>query len=29
MIGFNNKIEPYYMPRTDVEEVDGKLVLAI
>lgn len=24
MIGFNNKIEPYYMPRTDVEEVDGK-----
>ena len=29
MVGFNNKIEPYYMPRTDVEEVDEKMVLAI
>ena len=29
MIGFNNKIEPYYMPRVDVEEVDGKYVLVI
>jgi len=29
MVGVNNKIEPYYMPRTDVEEVDGKMVLAI
>ena len=29
MIGYNNKIEPYYMPRTMVEEVDGKTVLAI
>lgn len=29
MIGYDNKIEPYYMPRTMVEEVDGKSVLAI
>ena len=29
MIGFNNKIEPYYMPRIDVEELDGKHVLVI
>jgi ATP-dependent DNA helicase RecG len=29
MVGFNNKLSPYYMPRIDVEEVDGKNVLAI
>ena len=29
MIGYNNKIEPYYMPRIDVQEVDGKSVLVI
>lgn len=29
MIGFNNKIEPYYMPRLDVQEVDGQYVLII
>lgn len=29
MVGFNNKIKPYYMPRTSVEAVDGKYVLAI
>lgn len=29
MVGYNNMIEPYYMPRTSVEEVDGKTVLAI
>ena len=29
MVGYNNKISPYYMPRTSVEEVDGKSVLII
>ena len=29
MIDFNNMFEPYYMPRPSVEEVDGKLILAI
>ena len=29
MIGFNNKIDPYYMPRIDVQEVDDKYVLLI
>lgn len=29
MVGYNNKIAPYYMPRTSVEEVDGKQVLVI
>ena len=29
MIGYNNKVSPYYMPRTSVEEVDGKQVLVI
>lgn len=29
MVGYNNKIAPYYMPRTSVEEVDGKNVLVI
>ena len=28
-VGYNNKIEPYYMPRIDVQEVDGKSVLVI
>ena len=25
MVGYNNKMAPYYLPRTSVEEVDGKL----
>lgn len=29
MVGYNNKIAPYYMPRTSVEEVDEKLALVI
>ena len=29
MVGFNNKMSPYYLPRTSVEEVDGKRVLEI
>lgn len=29
MIGYNNKIYPYYMPRTSVEVVDDKHVLVI
>ena len=29
MVGYNNKISPYYMPRTSVEEVDGKSVVVI
>lgn len=29
MIGFNNKIEPYYMPRVATEEIDGKYILII
>jgi len=29
MVGYNNKIAPYYMPRTSVEDVDGKKVLVI
>ena len=29
MVRYNNKISPYYMPRTSVEEVDGKHVLVI
>ncbi len=29
MIGFNNKIAPFYMPCMDVEEIDGKHVLVI
>ena len=29
MVGYNNKIEPYYMPRIDVQEVDEKYVLLI
>ena len=29
MVGYNNKIAPYYMPRTSVEDVDGHKVLVI
>ena len=29
MVGFNNKIDPYYLPRTSVEEIDGKIILVI
>lgn len=29
MIGFNNRIDPFYMPRVDVEEIDDKQVLVI
>ena len=29
MIGYNNKISPFYLPRTSVEEVDGKSLLVI
>lgn len=29
MVGYNNKMAPYYLPRTSVEEVDGKQVIAI
>ena len=29
IVGYNNKMSPYYMPRTSVEEVDGKQVLVI
>ena len=29
MVGFNNMFDPYYLPRTSVEEVDGKQVLVI
>ncbi|MDO4180102.1 MAG: putative DNA binding domain-containing protein, partial [Bacteroidales bacterium] len=29
MVGFNNKLNPFYQPRISVEEVDGKNVLVI
>ncbi len=29
MVGFNNKIDPFYLPRTSIEEIDGKQVLVI
>ena len=29
MVGYNNKFAPYYLPRTSVEEIDGKQVLVI
>lgn len=29
MVGFNNMISPYYLPRTSIEEVDGKHVFVI
>ena len=29
MVGFNNMFDPYYLPRTSVEEVDGQQILVI
>lgn len=29
MVAYNNKMAPYYLPRTSVEEVDGKRVIVI
>ena len=29
MVGYNNKLAPYYLPRTSVEEVDDKNVIVI
>lgn len=29
MVGFNNMLDPYYLPRTSVEEVDEKSILVI
>lgn len=29
MVGYNNMFDPYYLPRTSVEEVDGQQVLVI
>ncbi len=29
MVGYNNKISPYYMPRTSIETIDEKQVLVI
>ena len=29
MVGYNNKFNPYYMPRTSVEEIDGQQILVI
>lgn len=29
MVGYNNKIEPFYLPRTSLEEVDGKQIFVI
>lgn len=29
MVGFNNMFDPYYLPRTSVEDVDGRHVLVI
>ena len=29
MVGYNNKMAPYYLPRTSVEEVDGKQVIVV
>ena len=29
MVGFNNLIDPYYLPRTSVEEADGRHILVI
>ncbi len=29
MVGYNNKMTPYYLPRTSVEEVDGKQLIVI
>ena len=29
MVGYNHKISPFYLPRTSIEEVDGKKLLVI
>ena len=29
MVGYNNKMSPYYLPRTSVEVVDGKQLIVI
>ena len=29
MVRYNNKMSPYYLPRTSVEDVDGKRILVI
>ncbi|MBR3615830.1 MAG: putative DNA binding domain-containing protein [Bacteroidaceae bacterium] len=29
MVGFNNKIDPYYLPRTSVEEIDERIIFVI
>ena len=29
MVGYNNKMAPYYLPRTSVEKVDGKQLIVI
>lgn len=29
MVGFNNMFDPYYLPRTSVEDIDGRQVLVI
>ena len=29
MVGFNNMLDPYYLPRTSIEEVDEKSILVI
>ena len=29
MVGYNNKFNPYYMPRTSIEEIDGQSILVI
>ncbi len=29
MVGFNNRINPFYMPHVDVEEVDGQNILVV
>lgn len=29
MVGYNNRMAPYYLPRTSVEDVDGKQVVVI
>ena len=29
MVGYNNKFNPYYMPRTSIEDIDGQSILVI
>ena len=29
MVGYNSRITPYYLPRTSIEEVDGKRLIVI